>query len=65
MNDLLNEREVSEKYNVAPGTLRRWRWAGIGFPYHVFGRPEDSKRGGVIRYKTSEIEEYSAKKRKL
>jgi len=65
MSDLLNEKQVAEQYNIAPGTLRRQRWAGIGFPYEVIGRPDDSKHGGVIRYRISEIENYLAKNRKL
>ena len=65
MSDLLNEKEVAEQYNIAPGTLRRWRWSGRGFPSHVFGRPNNSKHGGIIRYKVSEIEEYISKNRKL
>ncbi len=64
MSDLLNEKQVAEKYNIAPGTLRRWRWAGIGFPHEVLGRPDNSKHGGVVRYRSSEIEEYLAKNRK-
>ena len=62
--NLLNEKQVAEQYNIAPGTLRRQRWAGIGFPYRVIGRPIDSKRGGIVRYDVSEIEDYLSKKRK-
>jgi len=65
MSDLLNEKQVAEQYNIAPGTLRRWRWAGRGFPYEVFGRPDYSKHGGIVRYRISEIEEYISKNRKL
>jgi protein-disulfide isomerase-like protein with CxxC motif len=65
MSDLLNEKQVAEQYNIAPGTLRRQRWAGIGFPSIVIGRANDSKHGGIIRYRISEIEEYLAKNRKL
>ena len=65
MSDLLNEKQVAEQYNIAPGTLRRQRWAGIGLPYRVIGRPEDSKHGGIIRYSISEIENYLAQNRKL
>ena len=65
MSDLLNEKEVAEQYNISPGTLRRLRWAGIGLPYRVIGRPNDSKHGGIIRYSVSEIENYLAKNRKL
>mgnify|MGYP001202878723 FL=1 len=65
MSDLLNEKQVAEKYNIAPGTLRRWRWAGIGFPHEVLGRPDNSKHGGVVRYDVAKIEEYRAKKSKL
>ena len=65
MSDLLNEKEVAVQYNIAPGTLRRQRWAGIGFPYEVIGRANDSKHGGIIRYRNSEIENYLAKNRKL
>ena len=65
MSDLLNEKEVAAQYNIAPGTLRRQRWAGIGFQYEVIGRANDSKHGGIIRYRISEIENYLAKNRKL
>ena len=65
MNNLLNEKQVAEQYNIAPGTLRRWRWSGRGFPYQVFGRPEGTKHGGIIRYDVSEIEEYRSRNRKL
>ena len=65
MSDLLNEKQVAEQYNIAPGTLRRQRWAGIGLPYRVIGRPDNSKRGGIVRYDVTEIEEYLSKKRKL
>ena len=61
--NLLNEKQVAEQYNIAPGTLRRQRWAGIGFPYRVIGRPDNSKRGGIVRYEVSEIEDYLSKKR--
>ena len=65
MSDLLNEKEVAVQYNIAPGTLRRQRWAGIGLHYRVIGRPDNSKRGGIVRYDVTEIEEYLSKKRKL
>ena len=65
MSDLLNEKEVAAQYNIAPGTLRRQRWAGIGFPYEGIGRDNDSKHGVIIRYRISEIENYLAKNRKL
>jgi hypothetical protein len=65
MKNLLNEKQVAEQYNIAPGTLRRQRWAGTGFPYIVIGRPDNSKHGGVIRYDVADIEEYKAKNRKL
>jgi hypothetical protein len=38
MSNLLNEKQVAVQYNIAPGTLRRQRWAGIGLPYRVIGR---------------------------
>ena len=65
MSDLINEKQVAEQYNIAPGTLRRQRWAGIGLPYKVIGRPDNSKHGGIVRYSISEIENYLAKNRKL
>jgi len=65
MDNLLNEKQVSEKYNVAPGTLRRWRWSGRGFPFKVFGRPNNSKHGGIVRYSISEIEDYISENRNL
>ncbi len=64
-DDLKNEKQIAEQYSIAPGTLRRQRWAGIGFPYHIIGRPDNTKRGVVIRYRVSEIENYLAKNRKL
>ncbi len=65
MSNLLNEKQVAEQYNIAPGTLRRQRWAGIGLPYRVIGRADNSKRGGIVRYDVTEIEEYLSKNRKL
>ena len=64
MSNLLNEKQVAEQYNIRPGTLRRQRWGGFGLPWKVIGRPDNSKRGGIIRYDISEIEEYLSKKRK-
>ena len=60
----LNEKQVAERFNIPAGTLRRQRWAKIGLPYRVIGRPIDSKRGGIVRYEVSEIEDYLSKKRK-
>ena len=65
MSDLLNEKEVAEKYNVAQGTLRRWRWSNRGFPFKVFGRPNNSKHGGVVRYSVAEIENYISENRRV
>ena len=58
MSNLLNEKQVAEQYNIRPGTLRRQRWAGIGFPYRVIGRPDNSKRGGIVRYDVEAITKY-------
>ena len=57
MATLLKEKEVSKKYNIAAGALRRQRWAGVGLPYKVIGRAQDSKKGGCVRYDVAEIEE--------
>ena len=62
--NLLNEKQVAEQYNIPPGTLRRQRATGIGFPFMIIGRPDNSKRGGIVRYEVSEIEDYLSKKRK-
>ena len=61
----LREKEVSDIYGINRNTLRRQRWAGIGLPYKVIGRPDNSKHGGIVRYDVSEIEDYLSKKRKL
>tara|TARA_Y100000294_G_C8353184_1_gene255597 strand:- start:344 stop:544 length:201 start_codon:yes stop_codon:yes gene_type:complete len=65
MATLLKEKEVSQKYNIATGTLRRQRWAKVGLPYKVIGRPNNSKRGGCVRYDVSEIEDYLSKEGRL
>ena len=65
MTALLKEKEVSKKYNIATGTLRRQRWAGVGLPYKIVGRPEDSKRGGCVRYDVAEIENYLSREGRL
>jgi hypothetical protein len=54
----LTERQTAKLYNIAPGTLRRQRWAKRGLPYHIIGRPDNNKRGGVIRYNKNEVEKY-------
>ena len=61
---LLNEKQVSEQYNIPPGTLRRQRSVGIGFPHMVIGRPDNSKRGGIVRYDVAAITKYLEDKKK-
>ena len=56
--NLINEKQVAEQYNIPPGTLRRQRSVGIGFPYMVIGRPDNAKRGGVVRYDVAAITKY-------
>jgi hypothetical protein len=63
--NLINEKQVSERFNIPPGTLRRQRFMKIGFPFKIIGRPEGAARGGIVRYEVSEIEDYLSKKRKL
>ena len=54
----LSERQTAEQYNIKQGTLRRQRWAKRGLPYHIIGRLDNSRHGGVIRYNKYEIEKY-------
>tara|TARA_B100001971_G_C17730865_1_gene305862 strand:+ start:332 stop:523 length:192 start_codon:yes stop_codon:yes gene_type:complete len=56
--NLLNEKQVAEQYNIPAGTLRRHRSVGIGFPHMVIGRPDHTKRGGIIRYDVAAITKY-------
>jgi len=56
--NLLNEKQTAEKYNIPPGTLRRHRSVGIGFPFMIIGRPNQAKRGGIIRYDVAAITKY-------
>jgi hypothetical protein len=56
--NLLNEKQVAEQYNIPPGTLRRQRATGIGFPFMIIGRPDNSKRGGIVRYDVEAIAKY-------
>ena len=37
MSDLLDEHPAAARLGLAPGTLTRWRWAGIGPAYHRIG----------------------------
>ena len=61
----LREKEVSEIYGINPNTLRRQRWGDYGIPYSVVGRAKNKKKGGIVRYDVTEIEEYLSKNRKL
>ena len=56
--NLLNEKQVAEQYNIPPGTLRRQRSTGIGFPFMIIGRPDNAKRGGIVRYDVEAIAKY-------
>ena len=56
--NLLNEKQTAEKYNIPPGTLRRHRSVGIGFPFMIIGRPNQAKRGGIISYDVAAITKY-------
>ena len=49
---LLDEREVAEYLRLAVPTLRRWRWAGKGLPFH--------RIGGRIRYSRADLERFVA-----
>ena len=63
--NLINEKQVAERFNIPPGTLRRQRFMKTGFPFKIIGRPDNSKHGGIVRYDVAEIENYLAKNRKL
>ena len=62
--NLLNEKQVAEHYNIPPGTLRRQRSVGIGFPFMVIGRPDNAKRGGIVRYDVAAIAKYLEEQKK-
>jgi len=63
--NLINEKQVAERFNIPPGTLRRQRFMKTGFPFKIIGRPDGSAHGGIVRYDVSEIEDYLSKKKKL
>tara|TARA_Y100001951_G_C11200263_1_gene216700 strand:+ start:257 stop:448 length:192 start_codon:yes stop_codon:yes gene_type:complete len=62
--NLLNEKQVAEQYNIPSGTLRRQRFMDIGFPFMVIGRPDNAKRGGIIRYDVAAITKYLEEQKK-
>lgn len=49
----LTEKEVAGLLRLAPGTIRNWRWNGIGPEYVKFG-PR------CVRYKRQEIDRFIA-----
>ncbi len=53
-NRLLNQVEVAEFLGLSEAWLERARWAGDGPRYIKFGR--------AVRYKSSDIEKYLAKR---
>ena len=60
---LLNEKQVAAQYKIPPGTLRRQRVTGIGFPFVIIGRPDNAKRGGIVRYDAEAITKYLNEKK--
>lgn len=46
----LNQRELSERWNLGKGTLESWRSRGIG--------PVFLKLNGRVLYRVSDVEEY-------
>ena len=52
--DFLTTRELANRWNLEPDTLKKWRVKGIGPLYH--------KVGGRINYGLEEIEEFEKNK---
>lgn len=46
----LNERDLSQRYNISVKTLRAWRFRHIGPPY--------LKLGGSVRYRLADLERW-------
>ena len=52
MIGLINTEAVAELLGLSPATLRLWRSTGKG--------PQFVKRGGAVRYRTEDLEEWVA-----
>ncbi|GGE19412.1 hypothetical protein GCM10011529_27440 [Polymorphobacter glacialis] len=52
IDTLFNEKTTATMLSVAPGTLRRWRWAGVG--------PTYIKVGHAVRYKAAAVDAFIA-----
>lgn len=53
LEQFLNEKEVAERLNIKPETLRNWRWAKSGLKFYKFG--------SNVRYKISDVKKYIEK----
>lgn len=47
----LDETQTADKLRVTPGTLRRWRWLGIGPSWH--------KMVGAVRYLEADLHAFA------
>jgi hypothetical protein len=54
-NDLLSVEQVTEEYGPPKGTLRSWRYRGVGPPSFTLGP------GGRVMYRRREVEAWLAK----
>ena len=52
----LTEKQLSERWNLRPPTLRQWRWNNKG--------PDYFKVGGRVLYSITEIEQFEEKARR-
>ena len=46
----LNTKQLSELLDIPEGTLRQWRWSGVGPSWH--------KLRGSVRYDMSHVEKF-------
>ena len=51
----LNQAQLSQRWQVSPRTLERWRWQGEG--------PAFVKIGGRVVYRLADVESYEAARR--
>tara|TARA_R110000824_G_scaffold27752_3_gene93943 strand:+ start:319 stop:516 length:198 start_codon:yes stop_codon:yes gene_type:complete len=52
----VDTKQVSEWFNIKPGTLKKQRQRGVGLPYHKFGT--------LVRYNTLEVQQYLDERKK-
>ena len=61
----LTTKEISKKYGVKDGTLRRQRWGRYGLPFVIIGRKPGQRTGGLVRYDADKVDEYIRKNERV